>query len=197
MKHAFVIGLLIFLSFTTDALACKCAVLDKVSKASLARYDIVFTGKVLAISGDEMVQRVQFTVTELYKGASYPAITLEHNPSTDCSFSFAPGETWTIYGVWAKYGTPTTNFCTHSRRQPVTATDDFEDETRGRYAVELQYLRDSIGVLEFIDPAEHKDQLHKNELPGPAVAFGYLAAGLIGLAIIFYFVKRMFRRDGK
>lgn len=195
--RAFYIALVLTLFTSVNVYACKCAALDKVTKATMLKYDIVFTGKVLAISGDDEVQRVQFSVDELYKGESYPAITLEHNPSTDCSFSFAPGETWTIYGVWKSYGVPTTNFCTHTRRQPVTGADDFEDETRGKYAIEVQYLRDSIGVQQYIDPEAHKDQLHKNELPGPALAFGYLAAGLIGLAIIFYIVKRMFRRDGK
>jgi hypothetical protein len=180
-----------------DLYACKCAEAAKLSHEALSRYEIIFTGRVAAVSGDEQLERVQFTVLELYKGAAYQTIELQHNPSTDCSFSFAPGETWTIYGSWMAYGVPTTNFCTHTRRQPVTAADDFESETRSKYAVELQYLRDSIGVVPFNDPSEHKDMLHKNELPGPATAFGYLAAGLIGLAVIFFFVRRMFKRDGK
>lgn len=181
----------------TGLFACKCAEAAKLSKKALENYEIIFTGRVAAVSGDEDVQRVQFTVLELFKGASYNTIELQHNPSTDCSFSFAPGETWTIYGNWQAYGVPTTNFCTHTRRQPITPADDFESETRSRYAAELQFLRDSIGVIPFLDPSEHKDMLHKNELPGPGTAFGYLAAGLGGLGIIFFFVRRMFKRDGK
>lgn len=193
-----ILAIVIFaLCFGTEVFACKCAEAAKLSREALDRYDIIFTGRVAAVSGDEHTQRVQFTVLELFKGASYESIELQHDPATDCSFSFAPGETWTIYGSWMAYGVPTTNFCTHTRRQPIVAEDDFESETRGKYAAELQYLRDSIGVQPFIDPADHKDMLHQNELPGPATAFGYLAAGLIGLGIIFFFVRRMFKRDGK
>lgn len=197
MMRAIITAILALCFGATSAFACKCVEAAKLSRKTVDSYEVIFTGRVAAVSGDEELQRVQFTVLELFKGASYQTIELQHNPSSDCSFSFAPGETWTIYGSWTAYGIPTTNFCTHTRRQPVTPADDFESETRSKYAVELQFLRDSIGVQPFIDPAEHKDLLHKNELPGPATAFGYLAAGLGGLAIIFFFVRRMFRRDGR
>lgn len=203
MRRAALIVLLLVLGSTVDAYACKCNQLGKLSRKSVEMYDIIFTGRVAAVSGDDVTERVQFTVLELFKGTSYQTIELQQNAGSDCSFSFAPGETWTIYGKWQEYdvvnrqGVPTTNFCTYSRRQPITAADDFEDSTRSKYAVELQFLRDSLGVQPFMDPAEHKDLLHKNELPGPGLAFGYLTAGLLGLGLIFFFVKRMFRRDGK
>lgn len=186
-----------------SAWACKCAAIGKLSKPIVEQYDIIFTGKVSAISGDEQEQRVQFTISELFKGTAYQTIELKHNPSTDCSFSFAPGETWTIYGQWLEYdivnrrGVPTTNFCTHTRRAPVTPADDFQTEERGNYATELKFLRDSIGVQPFTDPSAQQNKLHQNEHPGPATAIGYLLAGLGGLAIIFFFVRRMFKRDGK
>lgn len=196
MKHIVATGILL-LCTTLSLWACKCAAIGRLSKPVVDQYDIIFTGKVSAISGDEEEERVQFMVTELFKGASYQTIELQHNPSTDCSFSFAPGETWTIYGKWIGYGIPTTNFCTHTRREPITPADDFQTEERSNYATELKFLRDSIGVQKFIDPAEHQDKLHKNELPGPGTAIAYLVAGLGGLAIIFFFVRRMFKRDGK
>lgn len=194
--RALLLGFVLIIAGATNVFACKCAVAGKLSKTTTEGYDIIFRGKVLAVSGDDHTQRVQFTVQELFKGTSYPAIELQHDPATDCSFQFTPGETWMIYGKWIAYGVPTTNFCTHTRREPVSAAEDFENEERGKYEVELKFLRDSLGVQEFIDPAEHTDQLHKNELPGPGVAFGYLAAGLGGLAVIFFFVRRMFKRDG-
>jgi hypothetical protein len=201
MKRILAIGVLLVL--TTTAFACRCVEIGKLSKQSTEGYDVIFMGKVVAISGDEYEQRVQFSVLELYKGAAYNAIELQHNPSSDCSLSFMPGEVWTIYGRWLEYdienrrGIPTSDFCTYSRLQPAHDSLDVMLLNRGTYSEELKFLRDSLGVLEFLDPSEKKDNLHQNELPGAGTAIGYLIAGLGGLAIIFYFVRRMFKRDGK
>ncbi len=201
MKRIFSIVLLMLLGL--PAFACVCNDLGKLSKKATEKYDVIFTGKVLATSGDETEQRVQFTIVELYKGAAFGAIELQHDPSADCSLSFMPGEVWTIYGKWMEYdiekrrGIATSNFCTFSRIQPAHDSLNTPLQDRGTYTEELKFLRDSLGIQEFLDPTEVKDNLHQNKLPGAGTAFGYLTAGLLGLAIIFYFVRRMFKRDGK
>lgn len=201
MKRIIAIGILLL--FGTPAIACICNDLGKLSKKAIERYDVIFTGKVVAISGDEETQRVQFTILELYKGSAFKAIELQHDPSSDCSLSFMPGEVWTIYGRWKEYdienrrGIPTSDFCTFSRLQPAHDSLDAQLIDRGTYTEEMKFLRDSLGIQEFVDPADQQDQLHKNELPGAGTAIGYLVAGLLGLSIIFYFVRRMFKRDGK
>jgi hypothetical protein len=201
MKRIFAIGLLMLLGL--PAIACVCEDLGKLSKKTTENYDVIFTGKVIATSGDEQEQRVQFTILELFKGSAFNAIELQHDPSSDCSLSFMPGEVWTIYGKWVEYdienrrGIPSSNFCTFSRVQPGHDSLDTPLPDRGTYASELKFLRDSLGVQEFLDPTEHQDKLHQNEMPGAGIAFGYLFAGLFGLAMIFYFVRRMFKRDGK
>ncbi len=201
MKRLIAIG--IGLLLVAPAFACLCKDIGKLSGKALEGYDVIFTGKVIAVSGDEQEQRVQFTIHELFKGDCYQSLELKHDPTSDCSLSFLPGEEWTIYGRWLEYdvkaqsGVVTSDFCTFSRLQPAHDSLDAQLIDRGTYSEELKFLRDSVGIKEFMDPSEHKDQLHKNELPGPGLAFGYLAAGLIGLAIIFFFVRRMFKRDGK
>lgn len=201
MKRVLAIGVLMLL--VAPLFACICKDFGKLTKSSTEQYDIIFSGKVSAISGDEETQRVQFVILELFKGSSYGAIELRHNPSSDCSLSFMPGEVWTIYGRWKEYdikkrqGIPTSDFCTFSRLQPAHDSLDVQLLDRGTYTQELKFLRDSLGVQEFMDPSEQQDKLHQNEMPGAGTAIGYLVAGLGGLAIIFYFVRRMFRRDGK
>lgn len=201
MKRILTIGVLLLLG--SPAFGCVCKDFGKLTKSSTEQYDIIFRGKVIAISGDEETQRVQFTILELFKGSAYKAIELQHSPSSDCSLSFMPGEVWTIYGYWKEYdikkrqGIPTSDFCTFSRLQPAHDSLDAQLLDRGTYTQELKFLRDSLGIVEFMDPSEQQDMLHQNELPGPGVAFGYLFAGLFGLAVIFYFVRRMFKRDGK
>jgi|GEM_PF-1399766 hypothetical protein len=196
-------AIIVLLILCIPAAACECINIGKLSRKSVEQYDIIFTGKVIALSGDESEQRVQFTISEYYKGSAFNSIELKHDPSSSCALSFVPGEIWTIYGRWLEYdienrrGVLTSDFCTFSRLQPAHDSLDVYLLDRGSFAEELKFLRDSLGVQEFLDPSEHKDNLHRNELPGAGTAIGYLVAGLGGLAIIFFFVRRMFRRDGK
>lgn len=181
-----------------SAAACQCMQLERLSFASIAKYDIIFLGQVIAISDDDIKSRASFRVTEVYKGKSYPQIELEYDGATDCSMNFVPGETWIIYGKWSEYGIPRADMCGHSRvKMKDGQVDYYDDGIRGTYSEELKWLNDSLGIQAFIDPNDHKDLGHKNEIPGPGQAFGYLAAGLVGLGAIFFFVRRMFKRDAK
>jgi len=96
------------------------------------------------------------------------------------------------------YGVPRVDMCSYSRlKMKDGQTDYYADGIRASYESEVKWLKDSLGIQPYIDPAQHKDLGHKNEIPGATQAIVYLIAGFGGLAIIFYFVRRLFKRDGK
>jgi hypothetical protein len=69
------------------------------------------------------------------------------------------------------------------------------DATRPSFEQEAKFLKDSIGVQEFKKP-QMQDMGHRNQLPDPTQAIVYTVCGFLGLAAIFYFVRRMFKKDG-
>lgn len=190
------IAFLVLLFATSDVFACQCVALAPLSKHALENYDVIFVGEVIAVSGEDIAAKASFKVKELYKGSSYQQITVQYDAKTDCAMNFVPGETWIIYGRWVEYGVPRADMCGHSRTIPKAGQRDLYETERGKYTDDLKWLNDSLGIQPFIDPGDHKDLAHKNVLPDATQALTYLIAGLGGLAAIFYFVRRMFKRDG-
>ncbi len=193
----FIAAVVLILIPATAVFACQCKTIHSINSIEAKSYDVIFVGKVLAVSGDDERSRARFKVTELYKGEVYDNVEVEYDAVSDCGMTFVPGEVWTIYSKWVDYGVPRADMCGHSRSQPITGQQDFYEAERGAYTVELQWLKDSLGIQPFIDPKKHKDLSHKNQLPDPTQAIVYTLAGFLGLAGIFLLVKRMFKRDGK
>jgi hypothetical protein len=193
MKKTAFLVLILCVAFLQPLFACKCEEAPALSKEVIKRYDAIFTGKVIAVTEGG---RASFSIDTLFAGKLPKQVELSYDVLTSCAMSFAPGETWTIYGRWGEFGVVHVELCSHTRKLPV-GDDYYISELRPGYFSETQWLKENIGPIEFSNPAEHNDQLHRNELPGPATAIGYLIAGLGGLGIIFFFVRRMFRRDGK
>lgn len=203
MKRILAISLFSLL-ITAQLFACQCQVLPKLTKAVAQGYDIVFTGQVVAISPGDVQSIARFKVETLYRGQCYQQIDVQYDNAGDCGLNFIPGETWTIYGKWTEYdiqervGVPRADWCLHTRKKMNAGEQDYYMmEGRPSYEDEITLLADSLGVQPFIDPADHQNEMHKNIIPGAAQALTYLIAGLLGLALIFFFVRRMFRRDGK
>lgn len=190
------IAFVVIFTGVTDLFACQCMELKPLSKHTLEIYDVIFVGDVIAVSGDDLEAKASFKVKELYKGSSYQQITVQYDAKTDCGMNFIPGETWIIYGKWIEYGVPRADMCGHSRVIPKAGQPDYYETERGKYTDDLKWLQDSLGIQPFIDPNDHKDLAHKNTIPDATQALTYLIAGLGGLAAIFYFVRRMFKRDG-
>lgn len=197
MKKIIVLLMFVFAGLQS-VYACKCAELAPFSRVALSKYDVIFVGKVVAVSGDDIEAKASFRVDELYKGECYQQITVQYDAETDCAMNFVPGDTWVIYGKWVAYGMPRVDICSYSRlKMKDGQTDYYADGIRASYESEVKWLKDSLGIQPYIDPAQHKDLGHKNEIPGATQAIVYLIAGFGGLAIIFYFVRRLFKRDGK
>lgn len=191
-------GVLIVLLSTQSVFACECAEPDALSEKVIESYDVIFIGTVIAVAHDEEEGRAHMKVTSLYKGKSYETIELHFDNASDCAMNFLPNETWIIYANWSDFEVARAEMCGHSRRMPNgTEADYYTSANRPDYATEQKWLNDSIGVQEFADPSLDRDLMHKNERPDPTQAIIYTIAGFIGLALIFYFVRRMFRKDGK
>jgi hypothetical protein len=192
------LSLFLFLIVAHAASACQCEELPALTKQMVLKYDVVFTGRVQAVSDNGKESKAHFIVSEVYNGGLYKEIDVQFDSESDCGMSFVPGETWTIYGSWVRYGIPITDFCTHSRKMPMKGEQDFYTaQGRGTWDNEISFLKDSLGAKKFLDPDDFKDQSHKNELPNATEALLYLGFGLGGLGAIFLVVKRIFRNDGK
>lgn len=192
------ITILILFLFSLNSYACQCQTLAPLTKNTALQYDVIFLGKVIAVSPGEEESRARFTVISLYNGKSYTDINVDFDNATNCALNFVPGETWIIYGKWEEYGIPRAEMCGHSRVKPNAGQADYYAiEGRSGFDEEVKWLNDSLGVQAFIDPEQQKDLGHKNQLPDPTQAIVYTAVGLLGLGLIFYFVRRMFKRDGK
>jgi hypothetical protein len=203
MKRLLAVGIWLLLT-ASDLFACQCMVLPTLTKQFAETYDIIFVGQVVAISPGDVESTARFKVLTLYHGQCYPQIDVQYDNEGDCGLNFVPGETWVVYGKWKEYniqervGIPRADWCMHTRKKMNAGEQDYYmTEGRMSYDLELKLLDDSLGVRPFLDPTETRNQLHTNELPGAGTAFGYLAAGLLGLAAIFFFVRRLFKRDVK
>lgn len=193
-----IITYLFLLLFGQQLLACQCEVLPSHTIDNLKKYDVIFTGRVLAVSENGVESKAHFIVNSVFQGGLYKEVDVQYDAESDCAMSFAPGETWTIYGSWAKYGLPLTGICTHSRKKPAAGEQDiYLGQGRASWDAEQKYLTDSLGVKKFLDPADFKDMGHKNIIPDGTQALVYLGLGLGGLGVIFLVVKRIFRKDGK
>jgi hypothetical protein len=195
MKQLAVIFFLLMFS-VQSAFACKCAELPALTREAVDAYDVVFVGKVIAVSPGEE-SRVKFSVSALYKGEIFQEVELKFDSETSCAMSFAPGETWAIYANWSEqFNVASVQLCSYSRRLPVQGEQDYYTfGERSSFAAEQQFLNDSIGVREFKKP-QGQDMGHRNQLPDPTQAIVYTICGFLGLAAIFYFVRRMFKKDG-
>jgi hypothetical protein len=192
------IFILLFVLSAHISKACTCEQLPPLTKAMVQKYNVVFTGRVLAVSDNGKESKAHFIVSEVYHGGLYKEVDVQYDSESDCGMTFIPGETWTIYGNWIAYGLPVTDMCTHSRKLPAKGEQDFYGNVgRGTWDQETTFLKDSIGVKKFLDPSDFKDLTHKNELPGAMQALLYLVFGLGGLLAIYFAVKRIFKNDGK
>lgn len=191
-----VLILFVLLLGAPSAFACKCAELPPLSRENVNAYDVVFTGKVIAVSPGEE-SRVKFSVSALYKGEIFQEVELKFDSETSCAMSFVPGETWAIYADWSdQFNLASVQLCSHSRKLPAAGEQDYYTfGERPSFEAEQQFLTDSIGVRPFKKP-QTQDMGHRNQIPDPTQAIVYTICGFLGLAAIFFFVRRMFKKDG-
>src|SRR6185436_2562869 len=97
--------LFLFIFSFQKTFACDCE-MATVSAESISKYELIFVGKVVAISGCDESAKANFAVEKLFRGKCFSATDVEFDCSSDCQMSFVPGQTWIIYATYEKYGEP-------------------------------------------------------------------------------------------
>jgi hypothetical protein len=184
--------LLIFSFQKTFACDCKMA---GVSMETISKYELIFVGKVVAISGcDDGTAKAYFTVEKLFRGKSFPATDLEFDCSSDCQMTFIPGQTWIIYATYAKYGHPKVHFCSYSRQQFPTDATDYNSAVHGmNFSAELSWLEKNLGLQKLNEKDIQSEMHHENIRPEGYAFFWYYGFGLLGLIVIYFITKKFLK----
>jgi hypothetical protein len=192
MRSSFLfLFLFIFLFQKTFACDCQMAALKM---ETLASYELIFYGKVIAVSGCDEKAKAHFSVEKLFKGKCFPSTDVEFDCSSDCQMSFSPGQTWIIYATYEKYGEPKVEFCSYSRQQFSKETDDYNTTTHGMtFADELTWLEKNLGLQKLNEKDIQSQQHHENIRPEGYDFLWYLAFGLIGLIAIYFLNKKFLK----
>lgn len=173
--------------------ACKC-VQEPVSEKTIAPYDFIFYGKVIATSGCDGTSRVKFLVEELYRGSSYGSTELEYDCSSDCQMSFSPDEDWLIYASFTGFDKGKVEFCSYSRMQPGAGEEDFNTVNHGMdFKTEKAWLQSKLGVKPLKEREVVEQQHHENLKPQGMNVIWMMAIGF-GTLALFYFITRKFLR---
>ena len=184
---------LLFIFFVQKSFACNCS-MDAVSVETIKKFDLIFIGKVAAISGCDKRAEVSFSVQKLFRGKCFPETALEFDCTSDCQMNFAPGETWIIYANYTAYGKAEVQFCSYSRQQFANEKEDYNTSVHGmNFTEELNWLTKNLGEQKLNEKDIQAEQHHENLRPQGYWVLFYLGGGLLGL-IAFYFLSRKFLR---
>jgi hypothetical protein len=192
MKYTFAI--LFFLLLSRASQACQCPV-TSLNEAELARYDIIFKGKVdsLILNGKKSV--AVFTVDELYKGMIAKQFTVLFDDEDVCKLELRPGDEWIIYANYHQIDNAKLDFCSRSRKFIKNIKEDFFAETTGiSYDEELKFLQEKLGLHKVLKENPNKAAVeNRNILPNTnQLIIGFLCS-LGGLFLFYWLFNRFFK----
>jgi hypothetical protein len=191
MMRKFFVALIALLFSCQRMISCDCQT-AQVDMKTIASSELIFLGKVVAISGCNGTAKANFLVQELYRGKCFAETSIEFDCSSDCQMDFAPGQTWLIYADYIKYGEPQVKFCSFSRQQFDNEKDDFNSLSHGMtFEAEKNWLKKNLGLQQLNVKDEATEQHHENIRPQGSDILLYLGLGLVGV-IGFYFLGRKF-----
>ena len=191
MMRRLILFLLIF-SFR-PAFACDCE-MTGVTMESISAYELIFVGKVVAISGCDKNAKANFQVEKLFRGKCFASTDIEFDCSSDCQMSFVPGQTWIIYAKYKKYGQAEVHFCSHSRQQFQAEEKDYNTSVHGMtYSEELSWLEKNLGEQKLNEKDIESEQHHENLRPEGYAFFWYYGFGLLGLIAIYFITKKFLK----
>ncbi len=107
--------ILFFISFTTGY-ACTCINLGKIDQEQFNEYDLIATGKILAVDFGEHTQKIEVGIHEVFKGkiSKMTIVLSSSSQSGMCGIFPKVGEKWLLYanGSHAKFST---SLCTRTK----------------------------------------------------------------------------------
>ncbi|MCU0434540.1 MAG: hypothetical protein MUC87_13890 [Bacteroidia bacterium] len=178
-------------------LACKCEGFKPLSKENLSAYEFIFSGRVVAVSacneGEQAI--VRFAIDTLYRGKAFAETDVRFDCSSSCAMSFAPGERWTIYATYQKYGVGEVSLCSPSRKLITAGTPDFYTDMHngGTYHTEAAWLAQNLGIIPLNSDSDKKTNTRELIKPkGFDVLWLYLG-GAAGVIALFFVLKRFLK----
>lgn len=190
MRKLFLFAIAFSFSLST-LVACDCETIP-ISVQSIASSELIFLGKVVAISGCDKTSKASFSIQELFRGKAFANIEIEFDCTSDCQMSFSPGQTWIIYAKYKTYGKAEVFFCGYSRQQFANEKDDYNSVAQGmNFDDEKKWLENNVGVQTLNEKNPMADDLHENIHPNGYQILYYLGFGFVGL-IVIYFVGRKY-----
>lgn len=193
-KHS--ISIFIFTVFCFfNSFACDCPAVPKLDAAYVKEHKLVFRGSVKSVGECNEINKAHFLVQELYKGDATKEIDVYFDCEGDCKMTFNPGETWIIYASLAQVGKPKVNICSRSRKlvdnEIKLATNFIASDLN--FNEECEWLRNNVGLKEFLEENKNSDLQHRNELPSRINSLILIAASLGGLLLVYFVINKFLK----
>lgn len=190
MKHILLIILFVFVG--RFAQACQCPV-TSLNEAELAKYDIIFKGKIKSVKLNKAKSEALFAVSELYKGMVSIEFTLLFDDADVCKLELRPGDEWVIYANYHQIDNAKLDFCSRSRKFFKNVREDFFEETTGvSFDEEVHYLQTKLGLHKPLKENPNKVE-NRNILPNTnQMILGFICS-LLGLFLFYWLFNRFFK----
>ena len=190
MKYIYAI--LFFLLISSSAWACQCPV-TSLSEAELAKYDIIFKGRIDSVNVNGKKSQARFSIDELYKGLVSKQFTLLFDSEDVCKLELRPGDEWIVYANYHQIDNAKLDFCSRSRRYIKNIKEDFFAETTGvSYEEEFRFLQEKLGLHKVMKENPNKAE-NRNILPTTNEMIAYFLCSLGGLFLFYWLFNRFFK----
>ncbi|MES2134290.1 MAG: hypothetical protein V4506_18230 [Bacteroidota bacterium] len=184
--------ILLLLLISKLSVACQCPV-TSLTEAELAKYDIIFKGKIKSVKLNKGNSEAIFTVSELYKGLVSVEFTLLFDDADACKLELRPGDEWVIYANYHQIDNAKLDFCSRSRKFFKNVGEDFFEETTGvSFGEEVQFLQTKLGLHKPLKENPNKVE-NRNILPNTNQMILGFVCSLLGLLLFYWLFNRFFK----
>ena len=186
------IGLFMLVSYL--GIGCECPS-TQLNSTLLQSYDIIFKGRVINIQSiPGAYKEAEFEIESLFKGASSKTIKVLIDTTVNCARPILRGQIWLIYSCFKQWQRPLLDWCSRSRQWFEFEKEDFYTFTRGvSFEEEINYLKSRLGSHPILSEPIDSAATNRNILPKPYLLLILLGLSTLGLLVLNYFLKRMFK----
>ena len=189
--YTFFLSLLLIISFS--AKPCDCPTIPKLDLTYCTQYSLIFKGKITAVSPCNEISKATFKVTDLYKGDCTSEIDVYFDCTSDCMMNLNVGEEWIVYVNFIQHGKPGIKFCTRSRKRMGNDTQTDYVNTEISFDEEGTFLKDKLGLHEFIPQNLNAALSHQNEKPGGLSSIILVLCSIAGFWLIYFLFNKFIK----
>lgn len=188
--------LLVLLFLSKLSIGCQCPV-TVLNEAELAKYDIIFKGKIKELKLDKARSEAVFTVNELYKGMVSGEFKLLFDNEDECKLELRNGDEWIIYANYHQIDNAKLDFCSRSRKYIKNIKEDFFEATSGvSYDEEIAFLQTKLGLHKPLKKNPNAVE-NRNIIPtSNQMIIGFICS-LLGLLLFYWIFNRLFKTKKK